>query len=70
MVYSSFSKPRILQLQQEGKRAPSIAIVLKREVFKVTWWGKKAPSIAIVLKREVFKVTAAVEESAFYSSRA
>ena len=36
MVYSSFSKLRILQLWQRGKRAPSIAAVLKREVFKVT----------------------------------
>ena len=36
MVYSSFSKLRNLQLQLRGKRAPSIAAVLKREVFKVT----------------------------------
>ena len=36
MVYSSFSKLRILQLRRRGKRAPSIEAVLKREVFKVT----------------------------------
>ena len=36
MVYSSFSKHRILQLRRRGKRAPSIVAVLKREVFKVT----------------------------------
>ena len=36
MVYSSFSKLRILQLWRQGKRAPSIAAVLKWEVFKVT----------------------------------
>ena len=36
MVYSSFSKLKILQLQRRGKRAPSIAAVLKWEVFKAT----------------------------------
>ena len=36
MVYSSFSKLRILQLRRREKRVPSIAAVLKREVFKVT----------------------------------
>ena len=35
MVFSSFSKLRILQLRRQGKRVPSIAAVLKREVFKV-----------------------------------
>ena len=35
MVYSSFSKLRILQLWRRRKRALSIAAVLKREVFKV-----------------------------------
>ena len=34
MVYSSFSKLRILQLRQREKRA--LAAVLKQEVFKVT----------------------------------
>ena len=35
MVYSSFSKLNS-QLRRRGKRAPSIAAVHKREVFKVT----------------------------------
>ena len=33
---SSFNKFRILQLRWKEKRAPSIAAVLKWEVFKVT----------------------------------
>ena len=57
MAYSSFSKLRILQLRRQGKRAPSIAAVLKRKVFKVTAAGKRAPSIVAMLKREIFKVT-------------
>ena len=36
MDYSSFSKLRILQLSRQGKRVPSIAAVLRREVLKVT----------------------------------
>ena len=35
MVYSSFSKLRILQLRRRGKRVPSIMAVLKGEVIKV-----------------------------------
>ena len=36
MVYYSFGKVRIFQLWRQGKRVPSIAAVLKQEVFKVT----------------------------------
>ena len=56
MIYSSFSKLRILQLWRRGKRAPSIVAMVKRKVFKVRQRGKREPSIVAVVKRKVFKV--------------
>ena len=70
MVYSSFSKLRILQLRWQGERASSIAAVLKWEVFKVTVAMEESAFYSGRAKWEVFKVTVAMEESAFYSGRA
>jgi len=39
MVYSSYSKLRILQLWKKGKRAPTINALLRREGFKATRKG-------------------------------
>ena len=55
MVYSSFSKLRILQLQWREKRAPSIAALLSGKSSKLRRQWKRTPSIVAMLKREALQ---------------